>query len=99
LAWPPKMPCVPTCNATPVTSEANADSWSTMELTVPSCLVRFSDYDAKSAYPSMPTFRLLLESQSFASNHGGSSRRVCDRSYFIHQREAHLIDLQPMQVE
>ena len=35
LAWPPSIPWVPTSKATRVTSEAKAESWSTMELTVP----------------------------------------------------------------
>ncbi len=33
-AWPPRIPSVPTSRATRVTSSANADSWSTMVLTV-----------------------------------------------------------------
>ena len=33
-AWPPRMPSVPTSRATRVTSSANAESWSTMVLTV-----------------------------------------------------------------
>ena len=34
LAWPPSLPSVPTSRATRVTSSANADSWSTIVLTV-----------------------------------------------------------------
>ncbi len=37
LAWPPSLPSVPTSRATRVTSEAKAESWSTMVL-----MVRFS---------------------------------------------------------
>ena len=33
-AWPPSRPSLPTSRATRVTSEANADSWSTMVLSV-----------------------------------------------------------------
>ncbi len=33
-AWPPSAPSVPTSRATRVTSEENADSWSTIVLTV-----------------------------------------------------------------
>ena len=33
-AWPPSLPSVPTSRATRVTSSANADSWSTIVLTV-----------------------------------------------------------------
>ncbi len=33
-AWPPSLPSVPTSRATRVTSEAKADSWSTILLTV-----------------------------------------------------------------
>jgi len=35
LAWPPSIPWALTSKATRVTSEAKAESWSTMELTVP----------------------------------------------------------------
>ena len=34
VAWPPRLPAVPTSRATRVTSSANAESWSTMVLMV-----------------------------------------------------------------
>ncbi|KAF5368132.1 hypothetical protein D9615_010216 [Tricholomella constricta] len=48
LACPPKMPCVPTSSATRVTSLANAESWSTIEFTVPVGVIEFNERDIRS---------------------------------------------------
>jgi hypothetical protein len=53
-AWS-KIPCVPTFKATRVTSKANAESWSIIELTVPTCnILILSIFGLESGYMRLP---------------------------------------------
>jgi hypothetical protein len=97
-ACPPNIRCVPTSNATLVTSDANADSWSTIELTVPVyAKCRLVDIMRKSnnedtfqrRHPAFDLNLNLLRQVPSSNRYGDHINRL----YSVRQRGAHPIYL------
>ena len=95
LAWPPNIPCVPTSNATLVTSEAKADNWSTIKLTVSTnTILKIVHNPFKTStfqcWHFTPDGYLDLLGQ-ITPSYGG--RDNCNGSYLIGKRGTRPIDL------